>query len=58
MTDPVLKRVAIRKYTTEKVAQDDIAKLINAFQASPCGMHHIIIDAGDILQQYFCSFIE
>ena len=39
MTDPVLKRVAVRKYTTEKVAQDDIAKLINAFQASPCGMH-------------------
>ena len=39
MTDPVLKRVAVRKYTTEKVAQDDIDKLINAFQASPCGMH-------------------
>ena len=39
MTDPVLKRVAVRKYTTEKVAQNDIDKLINAFQASPCGMH-------------------
>ena len=39
MTDPVLKRVAVRKYTTEKVSQDDIDKLINAFQASPCGMH-------------------
>ena len=39
MTDPVLKRVAVRKYTSEKVAQDDIEKLINAFQAAPCGMH-------------------
>ena len=39
MTDPVLKRVAVRKYTNEKVAQDDIEKLINAFQAAPCGMH-------------------
>ena len=39
MTDAVLKRVAIRKYTAEKVSEDDIKVLIAAFQASPCGMH-------------------
>lgn len=39
MTDAVLKRVAIRKYTAEKVSEDDIKALIAAFQASPCGMH-------------------
>ena len=39
MTDPVLKRVAVRKYTSEKVAPEDINKLIAAFQAAPCGMH-------------------
>ncbi|MCT6888451.1 MAG: nitroreductase family protein [Lactobacillus sp.] len=39
MTDAVLKRVAIRKYTAEKVSAKDIDKLIAAFQAAPCGMH-------------------
>lgn len=39
MDDPILKRVAIRKYTTDKVAADDVEKLIVAFQAAPCGMH-------------------
>ncbi|WP_374211490.1 nitroreductase family protein [Lactobacillus sp. ESL0791] len=37
--DPILKRVAVRKYTSEKVASADIEKLIAAFQAAPCGMH-------------------
>lgn len=39
MSDSVFKRVAIRKYTNENVDQEDIAKLIAAFQAAPCGMH-------------------
>ncbi|WEV70245.1 nitroreductase family protein [Lactobacillus sp. ESL0785] len=39
MDDPVLKRVAVRKYTTAKVAKNDVYKLIAAFQAAPCGMH-------------------
>lgn len=39
MSDSVFKRVAIRKYTDEKVDQEDITKLIAAFQAAPCGMH-------------------
>lgn len=39
MSDSVFKRVAIRKYTDEKVNQEDITKLIAAFQAAPCGMH-------------------
>lgn len=45
MTNAILKRVAIRKYTAEKVAPVDIEKLIAAFQASPCGMHQT-----DVLQ--------
>ena len=57
MTDPVLKRVAVRKYTTEKVAQNDIDKLINAFQASPCGMHQTdvmqmtVVESEELLAQ-------
>ncbi|WEV50373.1 nitroreductase family protein [Lactobacillus sp. ESL0731] len=39
MSDPILKRVAIRKYTDEKVSQDEIEQLLQAFQAAPCGMH-------------------
>ncbi|MDF7672521.1 nitroreductase family protein [Lactobacillus sp. ESL0701] len=39
MSDPILKRVAVRKYTDEKVSQAAIEQLIKAFQASPCGMH-------------------
>ncbi|HBQ43081.1 MAG TPA: nitroreductase, partial [Lactobacillus acetotolerans] len=36
MTDPILKRVAVRKYTKEQVAKEDVDKLIAAFQAAPC----------------------
>lgn len=39
MSDPILKRVAVRKYTSERVSSVDVAKLITAFQAAPCGMH-------------------
>ena len=39
MTDPILKRVAVRKYTKEQVAKEDVDKLIAAFQAAPRGMH-------------------
>lgn len=39
MTDAILKRVAIRKYSTNQVNQKDLKKLLSAFQAAPCGMH-------------------
>lgn len=39
MTDSVLKRVAVRKYTEVQVSEADIEKMIAAFQAAPCGMH-------------------
>lgn len=35
----IFKRKAIRKYTNKKVEKEKIQKLIEAFQASPCGMH-------------------
>lgn len=41
MCDSVLKRVAIRKYTTEQVKQKELEQLIAAFQAAPCGMHQV-----------------
>lgn len=37
--DPILSRVAVRKYTNQKVSKNDIDTLIAAFQAAPCGMH-------------------
>lgn len=39
MADSVIKRVAVRKYTNEPVSDEDVEKLIAAFQAAPCGMH-------------------
>lgn len=37
--DAILNRRAIRKFKDEKISDNDISKLIAAFQASPCGMH-------------------
>ncbi|MFQ3624834.1 nitroreductase family protein [Lactobacillus johnsonii] len=35
----IFERKAVRKYTDEKIDEEKIQKLINAFQASPCAMH-------------------
>ncbi|AAS09065.1 nitroreductase family protein [Lactobacillus johnsonii] len=35
----IFEREAVRKYTDEKIDEEKIQKLINAFQASPCAMH-------------------
>ena len=37
--DSIFRRRAVRKYTDEKVDEEKIQKLIDAFQAAPCGMH-------------------
>ncbi len=59
MTDPVLKRVAVRKYTSEKVAPEDINKLIAAFQAAPCGMHEADVMQMTVVEdETFLSKIE
>ena len=38
MSDPVLKRVSVRKFNHEAVSEADIEKLIKAFHASPAAM--------------------
>ena len=38
MSDPILKRVSVRKFSHEAVSEADVEKLIKAFHASPAAM--------------------
>lgn len=38
MSDPVLKRVSVRKFSREAVSEADVEKLVKAFHASPAAM--------------------
>ncbi|WEV44402.1 nitroreductase family protein [Lactobacillus sp. ESL0684] len=57
MTNPILKRVAVRKYTSEKVDSEAVDHMIAAFQAAPCGMHETdvmqltVVEDDQLLQQ-------
>ena len=35
----IFKRRAVREYTSKKVDEEKIQKLIDAFQAAPCALH-------------------
>lgn len=55
--DPVLKRVAIRKYKDKKIDKAAIEKLVAAFQATPCGMHQaqvmqlVVVEDATLIQK-------
>lgn len=41
MTDCVLTRRAVRKFTKESIPDAEVGQLIAAFNAAPCGMHRM-----------------
>lgn len=49
MSDPVLDRYTVRKFTNEQVSEEAVAKLTAAFQAAPCGMHQMDVLQGVIV---------
>lgn len=57
MLEAIKKRQAVRKYLSDKVGEQDIKELIDAFQASPCGMHQadvmqgIVVTDNDLLNE-------
>lgn len=50
MNDPVLNRYAVRKYADKKIDEQDVQKLIDAFQAAPCGMHQMDVMQGIVVE--------
>jgi nitroreductase len=44
--DPVLARRSVRSFTDEKLTDAQVSALINAFQASPAGMHQFDVLTG------------
>ncbi|RVU71132.1 MULTISPECIES: nitroreductase family protein [Lactobacillus] len=49
MEDPVIARRAIRKFMSLPVTQEEIKKLIAAFQAAPCGMHQASVMQASVI---------
>lgn len=50
MTDCILTRRAVRKFTDEKIPDAEVQQLIAAFNASPCGMHQTEDMRGVVVQ--------
>lgn len=49
MSDPILNRYSVRKFTDEPVSEAAIEKLVAAFQAAPCGMHQMDVLRGVVV---------
>lgn len=49
MLEAIEKRQAVRKYLPDKVNDQDIKQLVDAFQAAPCGMHQTDVMQGIIV---------
>lgn len=49
MSDPILNRYSVRKFTDESVSKAAIEKLVAAFQAAPCGMHQMDVLRGVVI---------
>lgn len=49
MSDPVLERYTVRKFTSDQVSEINIEKLVAAFQAAPCGMHQMDVLRGVVV---------
>lgn len=50
MLSAIQNRQAVRKFTNAPVNSNDIDELINAFQASPCGMHQTDVMKGIVIE--------
>lgn len=49
--DPILMRQSVRSFTDEKLTDSQVSALINAFQASPCGMRQTDVLVGMTVQE-------
>ena len=59
MLSAIQNRQAVRKFTNAPVNSNDIDELINAFQASPCGMHQTDVMKGIVIESPdLCAEIE
>ena len=50
MLSAIQNRQAVRKFTDDSIDANDIDELINAFQASPCGMHQTDVMKGIVIE--------
>lgn len=50
MTDAILTRRAVRKFTDEKLSDAEINQLIASFNAAPCGMHKTEVMQGTVVK--------
>lgn len=50
MLSAIQNRQAVRKYKNQSINSDDVNELINAFQASPCGMHQTEVMQGVVVE--------
>ena len=59
MFDPILKRRAIRSYETEKLSNDEVERLIAAFQASPAALGKFeVIQAVVVTEDKYLQEVE
>jgi nitroreductase len=49
--NPILARQSVRSYTDEKLTDSQVSALIEAFQASPCGMRQTDVLTGITVQE-------
>ena len=55
----IFERRAVREYTNEKVDEEKIQKLIDAFQAAPCALHQtVVMELSVITDQELLKKIE
>ncbi len=55
----IFERRAVREYTNEKVDEEKIQKLIDAFQAAPCALHQTdVMELSVITDQELLKKIE
>lgn len=50
MLSAIKNRQSVRKFLPDKVANEDVQQLINAFQASPCGMGKTAVMQGIVVE--------
>ena len=59
MIDPILKRRAVRSYESEKLSNDEVEKLIAAFQASPAALGKFeVIQAVSVMEDKYLQEVE
>lgn len=51
MTDSVLTRQAVRKFSNESLPKAEVLQLVAAFQAAPCGMHQADVMQATVVTQ-------